>query len=174
MLSKGHDYPNITLSIITGIDYLLGISDYRARERSVSLLHQIAGRSGRVKEALVLIQTSQKEQFLPYITDYEKFLIDEIEFAKGLYPPFMRLSRILVSNRDEFVAKKIVDRVVNDLKKFKSVEVVGYGKAPIEKIANRFRYFILLRAKKATDILIALYSINRKGIEIDMDPIDFS
>ncbi len=52
MLTKGHDYPNITLSIITGLDYILGISDYRAKERAVALMHQIAGRSGRKKDAM--------------------------------------------------------------------------------------------------------------------------
>jgi len=57
MLSKGHDYSNITLSVIMGLDYILGLADYRARERAMSLLFQIAGRSGRAKEADVIVQT---------------------------------------------------------------------------------------------------------------------
>ncbi|RUM74738.1 MAG: primosomal protein N', partial [Sulfurovum sp.] len=55
MLSKGHDYANITLSVILGMDYILGLGDYRARERAMSLLIQIAGRSGRAKSADVII-----------------------------------------------------------------------------------------------------------------------
>ncbi len=47
MLSKGHDYANITLSVILGLDHLLGISDYRAREKAMSLLVQIAWNASR-------------------------------------------------------------------------------------------------------------------------------
>jgi len=174
MLSKGHDYADITLSIITGLDYILGVPDYRARERAIALLHQIAGRSGRFKDAIVLIQTRQKEQFLPYLKDYELFLEDEKEFAKEFYPPFMKLARVLIANKDEKKAQKITQNLVEELKNFLDIEIVGYGKAPIEKIANKFRYTILLRAQKATFLLKALYSLNLEDVEIDMDPIDFS
>jgi len=51
---------------------------------------------------------------------------------------------------------------------------VGYGKNAIERIANRFRYNILLRSKERIALLKALNYINRNDIDIDMDPIDFS
>ncbi|MDQ1297816.1 MAG: hypothetical protein QG558_354, partial [Campylobacterota bacterium] len=47
MLSKGHDYHDITLAVVMGIDNLLAQADYRSREKALSLLIQIAGRSGR-------------------------------------------------------------------------------------------------------------------------------
>ncbi len=174
MLSKGHDYPNITLSIITGLDYILGISDYKAAQKAVGLLHQIAGRSGRSKPATVLIQSSKEEYFSKYIDDYEIFLKDEVEFAKDLYPPFRKLARVLIANKDEATASKICQDTAMKLKQFSDIEVIGYGKAPIEKIAGKYRYTILLRAIKRVSLLKALYTIRSPKVEIDIDPVDFS
>jgi primosomal protein N' (replication factor Y) len=173
MLSKGHDYPNITLSIITGLDYLLGLSDYRARERAVSLLHQIAGRSGRRKASEVIVQSSQKEYFQPYLYDYEKFLKDEAEFARDLYPPFVSLARILIADKDSTKAEKKTAGIVEKLKYFGDIEIVGSGKAPVEKISGKYRYMILLRSKKRVPLLKALHAVKEKSIEIDMDPVEF-
>lgn len=174
MLSKGHDYANITLSVIMGLDYILGLADYRARERAVSLLLQIAGRSGRAKEAQVLIQTNNKEMFVPYLNDYEKFLKEELAFVKDLYPPFVSLARILIAHKDQNKALDLTAEIVRKLSLFPEIEIVGQGKAPIERIANKFRYHILLRSKKRTPLLRALHFVNQRGIEIDMDPVEFS
>ncbi|MEA3455183.1 MAG: primosomal protein N' [Campylobacterota bacterium] len=174
MLSKGHDYANITLSVIMGLDYILGLADYRARERAVSLLLQIAGRSGRAKEAEVLIQTNNKEMFIPYLNDYEKFLKEELAFVKDIYPPFVSLARILIAHKDQNKAMDLTAEIVKKLSGFPEIEIVGSGKAPIERIANKYRYNILLRSKKRTPLLRALHSVNQRGIEIDMDPVEFS
>ncbi len=174
MLSKGHDYANITLSIILGIDYILGLSDYRAREKAMSLLVQIAGRSGRAKSAEVVIQTSNSEFFNLFLNDYEEFLKDEMEFIRDFYPPFVSLAKILISHKDDTKGTKITLETVERLKEFKEVEIVGYGKAPIEKIANKFRYQILLRCANRVPLLKALHAIKSPLIEIDIDPVDFS
>ncbi len=174
MLSKGHDYANITLSVIMGLDYILGLADYRARERAVSLLIQIAGRSGRAKEAQVMIQTNNKEMFIPYLNDYEKFLEEELLFVEDLYPPFVTLARILIADKDRVKAETLTAETVHKLSGFEEIEIVGHGKAPIERIANKYRYTILLRSPKRVPLLKALHSINHRGIEIDIDPVEFS
>ena len=79
-----------------------------------------------------------------------------------------------MANKDFKKAEDIINRTVLKLQTIKDIEIVGYGKAPIEKIANRYRYNILLKAKNRVLLLKALHSINSKDIEIDMDPIDFS
>ncbi|MCB4743632.1 MAG: primosomal protein N' [Sulfurovum sp.] len=174
MLSKGHDYPNITLSVIMGLDYIMGMADYRARERAMSLLFQTAGRSGRAKEAEVLIQTADPSQFEPYLDNYEAFLKDEMLFLEiAQYPPFFSLARILIANKDESRAGKITLDTVTRLEQFDGIEIVGHGKAPIERIANKYRFQILLRAKNRTPLLQALHSVNCREIEIDMDPVEF-
>ena len=175
MLAKGHDYADLTLSIITGIDYVSGIADYRARERAMALLVQIAGRSGRAREAEVLIQTADPENYRPYLEAYDTFLEEELAFLEaGRYPPFAHLARILIANGRDDVAARITQETVAQLSAYDAIEIVGHGKAPIERIANRYRYTILLRAQARTPLLRALHAVNRREIEIDMDPVEFS
>ncbi len=175
MLSKGHDYANITLSVIMGLDYILGLADYRARERAMSLLFQIAGRSGRAKEANVIVQTGDAAFFKNYLSDYELFIKDELVFLEMAdYPPFATLARILIAHKDESKAGKITLDTVTKLKAFENIEIVGHGKAPVERIANKFRFNILLRAKNRVPLLKALHSVDCREIEIDMDPVEFS
>ncbi|CAA6817701.1 MAG: Helicase PriA essential for oriC/DnaA-independent DNA replication [uncultured Sulfurovum sp.] len=174
MLSKGHDYANITLSVILGMDYILGLGDYRARERAMSLLLQVAGRSGRAKSAEVIVQSQNEEFFSLYLNDYEAFLKDEMFFVEDMYPPFVSLARILISHVKEEKAGKTTLDTVTKLKGFEGVEVVGHGKAPIERIANKYRFNILLRASTRSVLLKALHAVNNSLIEIDMDPVEFS
>ncbi len=175
MLSKGHDYANITLSVIMGLDYILGLADYRARERAMSLLFQIAGRSGRSQEAQVIVQTGDADFFKTYLADYELFIKDELAFLEMAdYPPFVSLARVLIAHKDEAKAAKITLDTVTKLKAFKEVEVVGSGKAPVERIANKYRFNILLRAKNRVPLLKALHAVDCREIEIDMDPVEFS
>ena len=174
MLSKGHDYANITLSVILGMDYILGLGDYRARERAMSLLLQIAGRSGRAKSAEVIVQSQNADFFSLYLNDYEAFLKDEMLFVEDMYPPFVSLARILISHTKEEKAGKTTLDTVTKLKAFEGVEIVGHGKAPIERIANKYRFNILLRSSKRSTLLKALHGVNNPLIEIDMDPVEFS
>jgi primosomal protein N' (replication factor Y) len=175
MLSKGHDYANITLSIIMGLDYILGLADYRARERAMSLFYQIAGRSGRSGEAEVIVQTNDADFFKTYIGNYEVFIKDELAFLEMAdYPPYVSLARILIAHKDETKAAKITLDTVTKLKAFKEIEIVGSGKAPVERIANKFRFNILLRAKNRVPLLKALHAVDCREIEIDFDPVEFS
>ncbi len=174
MLSKGHDYANITLSVIMGLDFIMGLPDYRAREKAISLLIQIAGRSGRAKSSDIIIQTNDKDAFLPYINNYEIFLREEIEFVRDIYPPFVSLARILISHIKDFKANDLTNIIVSKLKEFLDIEIIGFGKAPIEKISNKYRYNILLRSEKRLPLLDALHKVNQVGIEIDIDPVEFS
>jgi len=175
MLSKGHDYANITLSVIMGLDYILGLADYRARERAMSLLFQIAGRSGRSSEAEVIVQTGDADFFKEYLHDYEIFIKDELAFLEMAdYPPFVSLARILVAHKDETKAGKITLDTVTKLKAFNNIEIVGSGKAPVERIANKYRFHILLRSKNRVPLLKALHSVDCREIEIDFDPVEFS
>ncbi len=175
MLSKGHDYANITLSVIMGLDHILGLADYRARERAISLLFQIAGRSGRASEAEVLIQTAESSFFLPYLENYERFLKEELAFLEmAHYPPYASLARILIAHKDEAKAGKVTMDTVSRLKAYEEIEIVGHGKAPVERIANKYRFQILIRAQNRVPLLKALHAVDCREIEIDMDPVEFS
>ena len=176
MLSKGHDYAGIGLSVILGIDTILAQNDYKARENALSLAVQIAGRSGRADTGRVILQTSNKEFFKKYMDDFELFLKDELKYRKELYPPFKKLSRILISHKDENRAKEIMQKVKECLRKNlqKSVEIVGSGEANIKKIASKYRYHILLRSVSSKALLQTILSCKQNHCEVDMDPISFS
>jgi len=174
MLSKGHDYHDVTLAVILGLDNQLNMSDYRAREKALSLLIQIAGRSGRKKAANVLVQSYNREFFEPYIGNYEQFLEDEKLFRQGLYPPYKKLARILFAHKNAQKAEEEMSTMVASLRRFEEVEIIGYGLAQIEKIANKYRYQILLRGEKSTALIQAIKSSRVDLAEIDMDPIEFN
>ena len=109
MLSKGHDYHGVDLAVIMGIDEHLSYPDFRAREKTLALAMQVAGRAGRSGQGRVVIQTRQSGFFRDYIENYDDFLRDEAEFREGLYPPYMRLLRVLVSHKNEKAASEIMN-----------------------------------------------------------------
>jgi primosomal protein N' (replication factor Y) len=174
MLSKGHDYHDVTLAVVLGLDNMLNMSDYRAREKALSSLIQIAGRSGRKKEAKVIVQTFNREFFETYIDDYEQFLKDELEFRRGVYPPFKKLCRVFFAHKNGLKAQNEMNDMVEKLKSFNTVEVIGFGASAIEKIADKYRFMILLRSEKSTDLLRALLTCKTPLAQIDMDPIEFA
>lgn len=174
MISKGHDYHNVDLAIVLEIDSLLYMSDYRARERAISLLLQIAGRSGRKSDGRVIIQTQNSELFREYLPDYEKLLKDELIFREGLYPPFKRLVRVIFSHKVAKSAYFAMLKMVKRLESFENIEVVGYREAEIFKIANRYRYNILIRADSIKALIEAINISKTEHCEIDIDPVNFS
>ena len=174
MLSKGHDYHSIGLSVIMGIDSLLGMPDFRARERAISLVHQIAGRAGRSGEGEVYIQTQNADLISRFMDDYEDFLNDELTYRKEIYPPFTKLLKVLASHKKDEIANEMIETAHNLALSFPKLEVVGYGKANIEKIANKYRYSMLLRSTDTQELLKFAHRCKALHVEIDIDPLSFS
>jgi len=174
MISKGHDYHKVKLAIILGIDALLNQADFRAREKAMALLFQIAGRSGRKGKGEVIIQTQNSDFFKAFLNDYELFLKDEITHRKNLYPPFRKILRFLISHKDNQKAKTILNNLVECISKQKNIEIIGYGESAIFKIANKYRYNLLLRSNSIKSLLESAYRCKKYPIEVDIDPINFS
>ncbi|CAD7287255.1 primosomal protein N' [Campylobacter suis] len=177
MLSKGHDYHNVDLAVIMGIDELLAYPDFRARERTLALAMQVAGRAGRAGAGRVVLQTKQREFFESYLHDYDKFLQDELEFRQELYPPFYRLLRLIVSHKSEQTAQLETNRCVEQislLQKQLELSIIGYGKCAIERIGDKFRYEILLRSKNPNALLKVANICVSEICDVDIDPINFS
>ena len=173
MLSKGHDYHGVTLAVVLGMDNMLNMSDYRAREKALSSLIQVSGRSGRLKDAKVVVQSFNEDFFQTYLGKYEEFLEDEKEFRKELYPPYKKLCRLLFSHKNGAKAQEEMRKTRDALSAFKNVEIVGSGKCAIERVADKWRFEILLRSDKSTDIIKAVMGSRVAMAEIDMDPIEF-
>jgi primosomal protein N' (replication factor Y) (superfamily II helicase) len=174
MLSKGHDYHDITLAVVMGIDNLLSQSDYRAREKALSLLVQIAGRSGRKQNATVIVQSFNESFFRGYLDDYEQFLIEEMRIRNDRYPPTKKLARLLYAHKNGVKAKSAMEEAVREIEQMQKVQILGYGASPIEKIADKYRFQILLRSDKSTDLIRAIKHVKSPLCEIDMDPIEFT
>lgn len=175
MLAKGHDYHSVDLSVILGLDEYLFRPNYKALEESLALAMQVAGRAGRAGEARVLLQSKNQDFFQKYMSDYDLFLKDELEHRKKLYPPFVRLSRILIEHKDEERAKNLCFSLASQFLKLKSLEVVGYGACAISLMNAKFRFYILLRSR-SYEVLIkaANFATQYENVSSDIDPIDFS
>ena len=176
MLSKGHDYHNVELAVIMGFDELLNFPDYKARERTLALAMQVAGRAGRNGVGRVIIQSKQREFFESYISDYDAFLKEEIGYREGLYPPFTRLLRIIILHKDENIVKNTMNEFVQRIEPLRSdeLEIIGYGKCQIEYLGSKFRYEILLRSNSHIPLLKAASLCKSELSDIDIDPVNFS
>jgi len=152
MITKGLDFPNVTLVGVIAADASLNFPDYTASERTFQLITQVAGRAGRGEKAgKVVIQTYNLDHYA-IITgkkhNYQEFYKQELENRKLMeYPPFSSLIRILVSgiNEKEVIncTKKIAYLIKNDFKG--KLEILGPAQAPIGKIKNRFRWQLILK-----------------------------
>ncbi len=174
MLSKGHDYHNVALSVILGIDYLYFMPDFQARQKALSLALQIAGRSGRKGLGKVFIQTANEDFFKLYLNDYDGFLEEEIQLRKELYPPFKKLLRFEISHKKEEICTKVCEKLVCKIKSLPlDVSIIGYGKSNIQKIANKYRYEILLRSLSSKALIQTASLCKENFIQADMDPVHF-
>lgn len=174
MLAKGHDYHRVGLAVILGIDYLLGMPDYRAREKALQLFLQISGRTGRKGSGKVVIESHNEDFFRPYIDNYESFLGQELADRGELYPPKRRLARIVASHTQEAKAKELIEQVALSLMKVSDLDVVGYGPAAIAKIASKYRYDLLVRSKAIKPLQEALRQIGHPALTIDQDPVNLT
>lgn len=174
MLSKGHDYHNVSLAIIMGLDEQLEFSDYQARSKSLALAMQVAGRAGRASYGRVIIQGLKCEFFAEYMDEFDKFIADELPMREGLYPPFMRLLRIKIEEKDETKAVSKMQQILAELRSVAGLEMIGYGKCVIEMIATKYRYQILLRSASHAPLLKASQIARAFGALPDIDPVNFS
>lgn len=154
MLSKGHDFPNVTLVGVVSGDNVLGLPDFRAAERTFQLITQVAGRAGRTTQGRVLIQTFHPEHYVfSCEQDYLKFYQKEIEFRKRLaYPPFAVIACILVQHQNyEYalhnarILKRCLDEAKLNLRA--DLKVFDITPAPLSKLKGKYRLQILIKSK---------------------------
>jgi primosomal protein N' (replication factor Y) len=105
MISKGLDFPNVTLVGVVSAEVTLNIPDFRSAERTFQLMTQVAGRSGRGdKEGEVVIQTYNPQNYSLVFAarqDFVPFADQELSNRQELsYPPWSRLARLLVASPD--------------------------------------------------------------------------
>lgn len=158
MISKGLDFPNVTLVGIIAADINLNIPDFKASERTFQLTTQVSGRAGRGQsEGRVIMQTYEPEHYSiqtakkhDYISFYNKEILLRKEF---LYPPFTNIISILMTSNDEKtliksskqIAQNLLETIKKDNKDFKQNRLLGPNSAPIPKIKGNHRWMILIK-----------------------------
>jgi primosomal protein N' (replication factor Y) len=172
MIAKGHDFPEVTLVGIIAADSILHLPDFRASERTFQLLAQVAGRTGRgVKGGEVIVQTYNPDHIAIQAAakhDYELFFKHELADRKAAqYPPFTKLTMIVVSAPEENLVKK---RIMEVAKQFPSDRVLGPVPCPLRKLRGFYRWQILL--KDCTVNYSDFPEESDVKIEIDVDPVN--
>ena len=184
MISKGLDFPNVTLACVVSGDSSLNIPDFRSAERTYQLLNQIAGRAGRAsKKGEVIMQGFNMEHYSIVAAskhDYNSFYREEMKIRKKLkYPPFYNLAYIKISGKKYDVvmeeASKIAIYLKNEL--FNSI-ILGPSTANVPKVNNIYYVGIIIKFKNTVEIMEPLVFINRKYstnnkvmVEVDLNPV---
>lgn len=192
MVTKGHDFPKVTLVGVLDADLSIHMDDYRATERTFSMLTQVVGRAGRKggDEGIALIQTLN-----PYndvIRDavsqnYEAFFEREIKLRREVvFPPFCDIAVITVSSQDESllaIAAAGLDKLMRKLalEKYSDVALQAFGpfETPVYKVRNMFRMRMVLKCrlnKRTREMLSEILTETGKNskrqvtVGIDLNP----
>ena len=193
MITKGLDFPNITLVGIICADLSLSFPDFRAGEHTFQLLAQVSGRAGRGEQpGRVILQTYNPNHFSILCAknqDYNAFYNHEINFRKALnYPPYSRLIHLRISGKDKAKSKEIAQEAgacCHGLKTskrddFRSIEVLGPIESPLPRLAGHYRWQILLKGdgvgslhRFVRELLTRtrhLFSNRQAKMVVDVDP----
>lgn len=160
MIAKGLHFPHVTLVGVVWADSGLNMPDYKATERTFSLLSQVTGRAGRGDlPGRVIIQTHQPEHYALHFAsehDYTGFYEQEISYREQLgYPPFSRLVNIRISGKKDALVQKTVHQVaifLQDRARRMNIQILGPAPAPLSLLRDRYRYQLLLKGDRPADL----------------------
>jgi len=187
MVAKGLNFPGVRLVGVVLADTGLHLPDFRAAERTFSLVVQVAGRSGRYQsDGKVIVQTLRP--YDPAIVkscalDVEGFFESELAQREALsFPPYTRLIRFIFRSRDEIRAREAASRLSSIALPLlpPGADALGPAECPLGIISNQYRRQLILRGKNmgtlhaAASAMLALYENGkdkRVYLEIDVDPV---
>ncbi len=185
MISKGLDFPKVTLVGVINADTSLNIPDFRSSERTFALLTQAAGRSGRSSTlGEVIIQTFNPDNFTLECVrkqDYNKFYNYEMQIRKKLsYPPYYYLVSIRISSKDYDKASREALKVKNFLSRNledKTI-ILGPTTASLFRVNNIYRFQIILKYQYDKKLDNTLRELDKRYVgdkdvylEIDNNPL---
>ena len=189
MITKGHDFPGVTLVGVINGEASLNMPDFRSSERTFQVLSQVIGRAGRGDApGRVLLQTLNPDHYAIQCAiahDEAGFYLQELAFRREAgYPPFVFLAGLGLSGTAEKLVDERAEEVGRQLIRIKRelsirVEILGPAPAPLYRLRGRFRRQILLKSPTRNDLrrLIAAWSSRRESSSavreiIDIDPVD--
>jgi len=159
MVTKGHDFPNITLVGVILADISLNIPDFRAGERTFQLLAQVTGRAGRGdKPGEVLIQTyNPNHHSLQCAQNHAVDRFREIELNQRQqlkWPPYLTMVALTFSSLQENRAEALSQQFGENVRRVQGIEFSCLGpiEAPIKKIKNRYRWIVILKGPHISNL----------------------
>lgn len=192
MLSKGHDFPRVTLVVILNVEDGLFIPDFRARERTFQLLCQASGRTGRGSlPGVVAVQSlgaSHAVISLALQGSVDRFLTDELKMRQlGWHPPVCRQILIEIHHSSEAHLMHIGSLLQKELTAAwtllgmtpQNVRLTGPMPAVLSKLKGQFRVHLVIAAQREIHPakLVPQEILHRKEfqhlVKIDVDPFSF-
>ncbi len=192
MITKGLDFPNVTLVGVVAADMSLNLPDYRSTERTFQLITQVAGRAGRSDApGRVIVQTYDPDHYairLAAKQDYRAFYNRESKYRRmGLYPPFTVIARIVFTAKALEDAVRAAEEVESALNRFideigerKNIVQMRAVEAPIALLRGEARHQVFLKmyfkgdVRRVTEKMRDLSEIPRAGVraELEVNPVN--
>ena len=191
MVTKGLNFEDVTLVGVLSADQSLYCGDYRAAERTFSLITQVVGRSGRAsRPGRAIIQTFTPEnQVIKFAAeqDYEGFYRQEIDLRRvQKCPPFTQIIALTVTGAEEHTVlrccKEIKKLLHHALGTRLNTDILGPAPYPVVKVAGKFRYKLILRCQPDREVRAAVSKIlihsntqkEFRGVAVyaDMNPLN--
>ncbi|MCG6877910.1 MAG: primosomal protein N' [Deltaproteobacteria bacterium] len=195
MITKGYDFPRVTLVGVVAADLSLGFPDFRAGERTFQLLSQVAGRAGRGdRGGRVIIQTFNPDHYVIQAAvkhDFKLFFTKEKNIRQQLrYPPFSNLACLKLQGSDAAKAGKVVRELGLHLKQMlgnwpnrgKEIQLLGPVSAPMSRLKGKFRWQLLVKCGNASllkhflgeaeKVFDQISGARQVRLLVDVDPYD--
>jgi primosomal protein N' (replication factor Y) len=194
MVAKGLNFPLVDLVGIVLADSALNLPDFRAQERTFSLIIQVSGRTGRYNDAgRVIVQTYHPENSAIALAcqgNLAAFYQQELEMRKSAgFPPYRRMVNFVIRGKQKI-------RTVNEMERLRSIveqlleqlaptvssddlpDIMGSAPCPLERIAGNWRHHLVLRGRNAARVLQITTAVRMQYtppsgvyLEIDIDPL---
>ncbi len=189
MVTKGHDFPDVSLSGVLLADASLYLDDYRANERTFALLTQVIGRAGRRDfPGSAIIQTNNPDNDVikqAVAQDYEAFFNNEIRLRRLLvFPPFCDIVLLTLTSSDEkellIGTKKLSSRLRELLStSFTDVPTIVFGpfEAPVYRVDGKYRMRMVIKCrlnKRSRTLFSQLLSESTSSPHTPLLSIDFN
>ncbi|MBW2282958.1 MAG: primosomal protein N' [Deltaproteobacteria bacterium] len=197
MITKGYDFPGVTLVGVVAADLSLTFPDFRAGERTFQLLSQVAGRSGRgSRGGRVIVQSFNSDHYAIRMAvghDYKGFFEKEQDLREQLgYPPFSHLACLRLKGSDKGRTEKAAHGMGESLRRIldgwpkrgREIHVLGPIEAPLPKLKGKYRQQLLLKSGNASLMRHLLERVVERSrrqfrsegvhLVVDVDPYDMS
>ncbi len=188
MVTKGHDFPDVTLVGVLLADASLYLDDYRAAERTFAMLTQVIGRAGRArKTGTAVIQTNNPDNEcirLACAQDYPAFYESEIKLRRLLvFPPFCDIVLLTLTSADEKelgkASVRLSDMICERMKgEYSDLPLVVYGpfEAPVYKVDGKYRMRMVVKCRNnkrlrsmLSEILSHFSGSGAQGLSLSVD-----